>query len=1355
SAGYLIYTNPSEIRIVDTNGKGDRLLISGLHYAVAIDYHLKKKAVYWTDSKTGRISHFNYKDMSALKNNAHYTALEAKVVPNLQFDSLAGIAVDWINDKLYFIDDDNHRIYVSNLDGTNAKALFTEGIAYPRAIAVDPLQGYIYWTEWGDKNKIVRAAMDGSAKQIIRSDNMYWPNGLSIDYLTEKLFFTDGYTKAIYRLDLNGSNFVSIKSNLQHPHDITVHGKRLFWTDWEAFAIQSCHKTSGKEGRKIITGNKTPLGIKSLAPKHQPRAHNPCGHNNGNCSHLCLISPSQGNNSQSTGYTCACPTGVSFKSGKVCHSGPINFLLITRRSDLRWMSLDAPQFIDVRINIQDIKHAFDVTYDPVDHYIYWADNIIQAILRAKLDGSGASVIIPNIQSPEGLAIDWIARTIYWTDKIEKKIEVATLNGTQRKTIIKTDLDTPRAIAIDPFRGYIFWSDWGKVPKIERAYLDGSDRKVIVNDSIVWPNGIAIDYDKQILYWADADRDTIEISDLNGHGRKTLVKNNLFHVFGLTLQGDYIYYSDWIKRKVERIHKSNPTTPEVVYHRSDLMGLAAVDLAFYQRAGAGNNTCAHKNGGCSHYCFFRGSGHICSCPFGYELQEDEKTCFVPNAFFLLLTSKQLYRLSLNDRYDIKKLPINGIQGGSGLSFDSRTEEVYWSDIELKQISSSYLNGTNRNVIIEFDLASPNSIAFDWTTKYIYWTDNILNRIEVTKSDGTARKILIWQDLYKPSYLVIHPKEGLLFWVNHNSNVLDGAKIERSTLAGTERKTIVEVAGIPVSLEIDFDNDRIFWIDSTRKRIYSASLLGTNLEMIPEFMSSSNFLSIYEDKLYWIDSKESHIMKANKTNFQREHVHDLRNFDDHPNNLLVYHKNRQKHGSACDKPRNPCRELCLSISSKDAVCECSTHLVAKGGKCTEPNAYLLFAQQETISKADLDGKSNPHTLLPIQDMHHQIHSITYDEVQKYYYWIDKNDQGHSVINRAAKSTSELVEYQEVVNEKKQDIYDIALDSVNRYLFWSSENLHSIQVAKIGEWKSYYAVIGYQYAPRSIAIDPYKSHIYWIHAGSADSPKIYRCNYDATYSAILIENELYQPTSLTIDISNSSNRLYWIDLGTRTISSARSDGTNRHDLDFNVKSPINPYSVAIYSKYIYWADLQDSAIYRSYKLPKSPLYAVPQLVFNRLSDLTGINVVNNFNMKACSNHNCTHLCIVDSYQKSTFRCSCPFGYRILNDSRTCQEIKECGKGEFKCRSPSISTCINEKSRCDNIINCIDNSDEINCPKCSPFQFHCKNDKCIPWHKKCDGINDCDDNSDEFSCGRWTSITISLLITVAKMLALIFGYS
>jgi hypothetical protein len=44
-------------------------------------------------------------------------------------------------------------------------------------------------------------------------------------------------------------------------------------------------------------------------------------------------------------------------------------------------------------------------------------------------------------------------------------------------IDKEELDEPRAIAVDPSAGLIFWTDWGENARIERAGMDGKDRMV--------------------------------------------------------------------------------------------------------------------------------------------------------------------------------------------------------------------------------------------------------------------------------------------------------------------------------------------------------------------------------------------------------------------------------------------------------------------------------------------------------------------------------------------------------------------------------------------------------------------------------------------------------------------------------------------------------------------------------------------------------------------------------------------------------------------------------------------------------------------------------------------------------------
>ena len=63
---------------------------------------------------------------------------------------------------------------------------------------------------------------------------------------------------------------------------------------------------------------------------------------------------------------------------------------------------------------------------------------------------------------------------------------------------------------------MFWTDWGRHPKIEAAWLDGSQRTTIVNTNLTFPNGLALDYERKLLYWVDAgDDSSIEYTNFDG------------------------------------------------------------------------------------------------------------------------------------------------------------------------------------------------------------------------------------------------------------------------------------------------------------------------------------------------------------------------------------------------------------------------------------------------------------------------------------------------------------------------------------------------------------------------------------------------------------------------------------------------------------------------------------------------------------------------------------------------------------------------------------------------------------------------------------------------------------------------
>lgn len=64
----------------------------------------------------------------------------------------------------------------------------------------------MYWTDWGANPKIERAGMDASNRLVIISSNLTWPNGLAIDYESQRLYWADAGMKTIEYASLDGSH---------------------------------------------------------------------------------------------------------------------------------------------------------------------------------------------------------------------------------------------------------------------------------------------------------------------------------------------------------------------------------------------------------------------------------------------------------------------------------------------------------------------------------------------------------------------------------------------------------------------------------------------------------------------------------------------------------------------------------------------------------------------------------------------------------------------------------------------------------------------------------------------------------------------------------------------------------------------------------------------------------------------------------------------------------------------------------------------------------------------------------------------------------------------------------------------
>lgn len=345
----------------------------------------------------------------------------------------------------------------------------------------------------------------------------------------------------------------------------------------------------------------------------------------GTCSHKC-------HNEEGT-YSCSCDEGyaVSRVDRRRCEATvPGAKIIFSRNTGILTTNLDGS---DTKVVIGDTERARGMDYDYKTGYLFYTDHIKgkQHLFRSHMnDGKIRFMIVKNINSSDNLAVDWIYDHIYWTDTGKLSVEVANFDGTMRKTLINDGLDQPRALAVDPMEGYIFWSDWGMNAKIERADMDGTQRKALVVKDIKWPNGISLDLRTKRLYWGDAKLNVIESVRYDGSARKEVKQSPeyLHHLYSLTIFEDWIYWTDWETLSIYKADKFDGGNMTNVMPNKALHDPITVHIIHPYRQPRHENRCADSQ--CSHLCFPKprsalGESVSCACPDGLQLLPNKKLC----------------------------------------------------------------------------------------------------------------------------------------------------------------------------------------------------------------------------------------------------------------------------------------------------------------------------------------------------------------------------------------------------------------------------------------------------------------------------------------------------------------------------------------------------------------------------------------------------------------------------------------------------------------------------------------------------------------------------------------------------------
>ncbi|XP_058252369.1 pro-epidermal growth factor isoform X1 [Hemibagrus wyckioides] len=336
----------------------------------------------------------------------------------------------------------------------------------------------------------------------------------------------------------------------------------------------------------------------------------------GGCSQVCVtLSPGR--------WECMCQPGYQLQTdGKQCKaSGPPALMLFANMVDVRSVNVDGS---DSRSLMNESKRSImAVDYDPVQNRVYFADTERKQIEGVSVHGGETEVLITDLVSPEGIAVDWTNRRLYWTDRGMFSVSRSRLSGQESTVLIQDKRLQPRDIAVHPQAQTIFWTDVGVPVAVWRAGLDGEDRMVLIGSGLVSPCGITVDHNTHTLYWSDIGAGRIESAGLDGSHRHTLTHKQVGRPFDVVVFEDTLWFSNWEDNHIYHLDKR--TGSDVERLSVDSVQPASLVIV-HPLIKPGADLCLHGNGGCSQLCESRlGLAH-CSCHSQHILSVDGKTCF---------------------------------------------------------------------------------------------------------------------------------------------------------------------------------------------------------------------------------------------------------------------------------------------------------------------------------------------------------------------------------------------------------------------------------------------------------------------------------------------------------------------------------------------------------------------------------------------------------------------------------------------------------------------------------------------------------------------------------------------------------
>ncbi|XP_043344111.1 low-density lipoprotein receptor-related protein 2 isoform X2 [Cervus canadensis] len=942
--------------------------ISGIRngYDVAVDY--SEQFIYWLE---------NPGEIHRVKTDGTNRTVFA---PLSSLGASASLALDWLSRNLYFTDHVTRSIKVLTLRGdvSYGKTLITNdgtslGVGLPVGITIDPVNGKLYWSDRGTNSgippKIASANMDGKSPRTLFTGSLENVAFITLDIEEQKLYWAVSSTGVIERGNVDGTNRMILVNHLSYPWGLAVYGPFLYYSDEEYEVIERVDKATG--ANKIVLRNNLPdlRGLK-IYQRHGSESSNGCSNNMNVCQQICLPVPGRL-------FSCACATGFKLNPDNRTCSPYNSFIVVSSLWTIRGFSLQLSDHSEAMVPVAGPgRNALHVDVDVSSGFIYWCDFNISvasnnAIRRIKPDGSNFTNIVTDgigVNGVRGIAVDWVAGNLYFTNafRSETLIEVLRINTTHRHILLKTTVDMPRDIIVDPKNRYLFWSDYGQNPKIERSFLDCTNRTVLVSDITATPRGLALDHSSNYIYWVDDAVDLIARISIEGGDSEVIRFGSRYPApYAITVFGNSIIWVDRNLKKILQASKepNRADRPTVIRDNIDwLRDVTIFDQSVQPRSPAelNNNPCLENNGGCTHFCFALPKSQTpkCDCAFG-TLQADGKSCAISSENFLIFALDNSLRSLRFDPKDYSQpFPAISVEKMAvALDYDSIDNRIYFTQLlSSGKGQISYVNLNSRGsppTVVVSGIGSPEGIAFDWINRRIYYSDYTNQMIKSIATDGSRHTTIA--EVPKPRGIVLDPCQGYMYWTDWGTN----AKIETATMGGYSRRSLVNSDLVwPNGLTLDYEQNLLYWADANLEKIERFDLERYLREVIVSRANSPFGLAVYGQYVYWTDLLTQKIYRANKVDGSGQTAVTT-TLPFRPKGICAVVKDQQQCDNPCDRFNGGCSHICAP-GPNGAECQCPHegrwYLANNNKYCIPDNGTRCDSSKFTC----LNGKCIPDQL-----------------------------------------------------------------------------------------------------------------------------------------------------------------------------------------------------------------------------------------------------------------------------------------------------------------------------------------------------------------------------------------------------------